>query len=182
MKKWNLIIDIEKCHDCNNCFLACKDEYVGNDFLPYSIAQPNHGQRWMNIMRKERGQYPKVDIAYLPIPCMHCDDAPCIKGSKDGAAYKREDGIVIFDAAVCIGCKDCIDACPLGVVQFDDAAGVAQKCDLCADRLDRGLAPACVVACPSHCIYFGDVKEITERLGQQKLLVWYKAADSENKL
>ena len=97
MKKWNLIIDVAKCHDCNNCFLACKDEYFENDFPPYSVAQPRHGQRWMNIMRKERGEYPEVDVAYLPILCMHCDDAPCIKKSKEGAVYKRKDGIVLIE-------------------------------------------------------------------------------------
>jgi Fe-S-cluster-containing dehydrogenase component len=77
MKKWNLIIDIEKCEDCNNCFLACKDEHVDNDWPGYAVSQPLHGQRWMNIMRRERGQYPIIDVAYLPVPCMHCDKAPC---------------------------------------------------------------------------------------------------------
>ena len=76
MKKWNMIIDIAKCHDCNNCFLACKDEFVDNDWPSYSLAQPTAGQRWMNIHRQERGQYPKVDVSFLPLPCMHCDNAP----------------------------------------------------------------------------------------------------------
>ncbi len=90
------------------------------------------------------------------------------------AITKREDGIVLIDEELCIGCKDCIEACPLGVMQFDEEREVAQKCNLCVDRLDRGLQPACVAACPSHCIYFGDIKKITERLGKEKLLVWYK--------
>ena len=55
MKKAYMIIDVEKCEDCNNCFMACKDEYVDNEFLPYSSAQPRHGHRWMNIVRRERG-------------------------------------------------------------------------------------------------------------------------------
>ena len=76
MKKWNLIVDVALCHDCNNCFLACKDEYVGNDFKGYSAAQPWFGQRWMNVERKERGQFPMVQVAYLPTPSMHGDDAP----------------------------------------------------------------------------------------------------------
>jgi Fe-S-cluster-containing dehydrogenase component len=54
MKKWNLIIDVAQCHDCNNCFLARKDEYAGNDWVPFSVAQPWHGHRWMDIIRKER--------------------------------------------------------------------------------------------------------------------------------
>ena len=97
MKKWHMIIDVEKCEDCNNCFLACKDEYVDNDWPGYSASQPRHGHRWMNIMRKERGQYPIIDVAYLPVPCMHCDNAPCVKAAKDGAIYQRADGIVIID-------------------------------------------------------------------------------------
>jgi Fe-S-cluster-containing dehydrogenase component len=60
-------------------------------------------------------------------------------------------------------------------MQFDEEKGLAQKCDLCVDRVDKGLPPACVAACPSHCIYFGDIGDIAERLGEQKLLVWYKA-------
>ena len=97
MKNWQLIIDVEKCEDCNNCFLACKDEHVDNDWPGYSLPQPLHGHRWMNIMRKERGQFPMIDVAYLPIPCMHCDRAPCIEAAKGGAVYKRDDGIVIID-------------------------------------------------------------------------------------
>jgi len=56
MKSWHLIIDVARCHDCNDCFLADKDEFVDNEFPPYSAAQPWHGHRWMNIKRKERGQ------------------------------------------------------------------------------------------------------------------------------
>src|SRR5450756_433020 len=86
MKKWHLIIDVARCHDCNDCFLADRDEFVGNDFPPSAVSQPNHGHRWMNIKRKERGQYPIVQVAYLPMPCMHCDEAPCL--TADGAVYK----------------------------------------------------------------------------------------------
>ncbi|SDE55207.1 hypothetical protein [Sporomusa acidovorans] len=82
MKKWHLIIDVEKCVDCNNCFMACKDEHVDNDWPGYTRPQPRHGQRWINIKRTERGQYPLVDVAYRPTPCMHCEDAPCIRASK----------------------------------------------------------------------------------------------------
>lgn len=95
MKKWNVIIDLEKCEDCNNCFLACKDEHVDNHWPGYSVSQPKHGHRWINIMRKERGQFPLIDVAYLPIPCMHCDNAPCIKGGKrrggiqEGGRYRH---------------------------------------------------------------------------------------------
>jgi len=150
MKKWNLIIDVEKCEDCNNCFLACKDEFVDNDFPGYSVSQPRHGHRWMNIMRKERGQHPMVDVGYLPIPCMHCDDAPCIKKAKDGAVYRRDDGIVIIDPEKAKGRKDIVDSCPYGTVWWNEEKDVAQKCILCAHLLDNGWKePRCVQACPT---------------------------------
>lgn len=153
MKKWNLIIDVAKCHDCNNCFLSCKDEYIENDFPPYSVAQPRHGHRWINILRKERGQYPKVDVAYLPIPCMHCDDAPCIKAGKDGAVYKREDGIVIIDPEKAKGQRNIVDACPYGAVWWNDEKAVPQKCTFCVHLLESGWEkPRCVQACPTEAL------------------------------
>ena len=150
MKKWNLIIDVAKCHDCNNCFLACKDEYVENDFPPYSLAQPKHGHRWMNIMRKERGQFPQIDVAYLPIPCMQCDNAPCIKAAQNGAVYKRDDGIVIIDPIKAQGQNHLVDACPYGAIWWNEEHNLPQKCTLCAHLLDQGWKePRCVQACPT---------------------------------
>jgi len=92
-----------------------------------------------------------------------------------GAITKRGDGIVLIDEELCIGCRDCIEACPLGVMQFDEDKKVAQKCDLCVNRLDKGLQPSCVATCPSHCIFWGNTKEIAGKLREKKLLVWYKA-------
>ncbi len=150
MNKWNLLIDVAQCHDCNNCFLACKDEYYENDFLPYSLAQPRHGHRWMDIQRKERGQYPLVDVAYLPVPCMHCDNAPCIVESKDGDVYKRDDGIVLINPAKTKGRKDILDMCPYGAIWWNEEKAIPQKCTLCAHLLDDGWEqPRCVQACPT---------------------------------
>lgn len=150
MKKWNMIIDVAKCHDCNNCFLACKDEHVGNAWPPYSSPQPWHGHRWMNIMRKERGQYPFVDVAYLPMPCMHCDDAPCIGAAKNGAVYKREDGIVIIDPEKAEGQNGLVTACPYGAIWWNAETSVPQKCTLCVHLLEEGWdKPRCVQACPT---------------------------------
>ena len=131
MKKWNLIIDVEKCEDCNNCFLACKDEHVGNDWPGYAASQPLHGHRWIDIMRKERGQYPLVDVAYRPTPCMHCDNAPCIKAAKDGAIYKRDDGIVIIDPEKSKGQKAVLDACPYDAIWWNEEKEIPQKCTFC---------------------------------------------------
>jgi Fe-S-cluster-containing dehydrogenase component len=150
MKKWNLIIDVAKCHDCNDCFLSCKDEYWENDFPPYSAAQPRHGHRWINVMRKERGEYPKVDVVYLPTPCMHCDDAPCIKAAKKDAIYKRDDGIVVIDPEKAKGQKNLVKSCPYGVIYWNEEKSLPQKCTLCVHLLEDGWKePRCVQACPT---------------------------------
>jgi Fe-S-cluster-containing dehydrogenase component len=150
MKKWHLIIDLDKCENCNNCFLACKDEFCGNDWSGYSASQPTHGQRWMNILRKERGQFPIIDVAYLPSPCMHCDEAPCLHSASDGAVIKRPDGIVLIDPQKGRGQKHLVSACPYGAIYWNAEKDLPQKCTLCAHLLDEGWkAPRCVQACPT---------------------------------
>jgi len=161
MNKWNLIVDIAKCHDCNNCFLACKDEYFENDFPPYSSAQPRMGQRWIDILRKERGQFPRVDVSYLPLLCMHCDDADCIKAAEGGAVYKRDDGIVIIDPLKAKGKKAIVESCPHGVIWWNDELDLPQKCTFCAHLLDEGWdKPRCVQACPTGALEFVHIEDL----------------------
>ena len=149
MKKWHLIIDVEKCVDCNNCFLACKDEHIDNDWPGYTKPQPRHGHRWINIMRKERGQYPLVDVAYRPTTCMHCEDAPCMKVAQ-GSITKRVDGVVIIDPVKAKGQKEVVKACPYQAIWWNEEQEVAQKCTFCAHLLDQGWKkPRCVQACPT---------------------------------
>jgi len=150
MKKYSFIIDVARCENCNNCFLSCKDEYCGNEWPGYSASQPLHGQRWMNIGRKERGIFPEIDVAYLPRPCMHCDDAPCIEAAKDNAVYKREDGIVIIDPQKAKGQKELAASCPFGAIWWNEEAQLPQKCTFCAHLLDKGWKqPRCVQSCPT---------------------------------
>ncbi len=150
MKKWNLVIDVERCENCNNCFLSCKDEYINNDWPGYSAPQPDRGKSWINVEGKERGQYPFIDVAYLPIPCMHCDNAPCIKASRNGAIHKRPDGIVMIDPIKSKGQKDVIKACPSGVITWNEKLQIPQKCTLCAHLLDDGWEKSrCVQSCPT---------------------------------
>ncbi len=152
-KKWNLVIDVSRCMDCNDCFLADKDEFTGNDFLPYSLAQPWSGHRWMNIMRTERGQYPLVQVAYRPTPCLHCDDAPCIKDSPKGTVYKRDDGLVIIDPVKAKGHPEIVSTCPYEVIYWNEEAQVAQKCTGCAHLLDEGWTDTrCSQVCPAGAI------------------------------
>jgi Fe-S-cluster-containing dehydrogenase component len=175
MNKWNLIIDIEKCEDCNNCFLACKDEHVGNDWPGYAVSQPLHGQRWMNIMRKERGQCPVIDVAYLPVPCMHCDNAPCIKAARDGAVYKRDDGIVIIDPIKARGQKDIVKSCPYEAIWWNAENDTPQKCTFCAHLMDDGWkAPRCVQACPTDALQVvqAEDSEMSKIIESENLEVW----------
>ena len=151
MKKWNLVIDLALCHDCNDCFLADKDEFVGNDFPPYSAAQPWHGHRWMNIERAERGQYPIVQTSYLPLPCQHCDNAPCL--TADGAVHKRDDGLVIIDPVKAKGRKEILGSCPYGVIYWNEESQLPQKCTGCAHLIDQGWTDTrCSQVCPTGAI------------------------------
>jgi Fe-S-cluster-containing dehydrogenase component len=174
MKKWNMIIDVNHCMDCNDCFLADKDEFVGNDHLPYSVAQPWSGHRWMNVERKERGQYPLVKVAYRPTPCLHCDEAPCMKESPAGTVYKREDGLVVIDPEKAKGHPEIVKTCPYGVIYWNEEAQVAQKCTGCAHLMDQGWQDTrCSQICPADAIklVFADDAEMTERVAGEKLEV-----------
>ena len=129
MKKWNLIIDVAECTNCNLCTLASMDEYVDNDFPGYSAPMPKHGHRWIDILQKERGQIPTIDIAYVPTLCNHCDNAPCVaKGG--GAVSKRADGIVLIDPVKAKGRKDLVEFMPLRPHLVERGAQVAAGLDL----------------------------------------------------
>lgn len=137
MKKWNLIVDVAECTNCNLCTLAAMDEYVGNEFPGYSAPMPKHGHKWINILQKERGQVPAVDIAYVPTMCNHCDDAPCIaKGG--GAVKKRDDGIVLIDPVKAKGRKDLVEACPYGHIWWNEELQVPQAWTFDAHLIDGG--------------------------------------------
>jgi Fe-S-cluster-containing dehydrogenase component len=173
-KKWNLVIDLSRCMDCNDCFLADKDEFVGNDFLPYSVAQPWHGHRWMNIERKERGKFPLVKVAYLPLPCLHCDEAPCIEKSPPGTVYKRADGLVIIDPVKAKGHREIVDTCPYEVIYWNEEAQVAQKCTGCAHLIDEGWTETrCSQVCPAEAIrlVFADDAEMAQTAAAEGLEV-----------
>jgi Fe-S-cluster-containing dehydrogenase component len=138
MQKWNMIIDVAECTNCNLCTLATMDEYVGNDWPGVAAPMPRHGHKWINILQKERGQAPMIDIAYVPTLCNHCDDAPCIKAARDGAITKREDGIVIIDPVKAKGQKQLVDACPYGHIWWNDDLQLPQAWPFDAHLIDQG--------------------------------------------
>ncbi len=174
MKKKILIIDVAKCENCNNCFLACKDEHCGNNWPGYSRPQPLHGHRWMNIHRRERGQFPFVDAAYLPMPCMHCEDPLCMRVSGKGIITKREDGIVLIDPDKAKGRRKMVNACPYSAIWWNAEEEIPQKCTFCAHLLDQGWTkPRCVQACPTGALSFCELEkeELREMINSQKLEV-----------
>ena len=154
MKKPHLIIDVALCQGCNNCFLACKDEHTGNDWPGYTKPQSDHGERWIHIPCRERGQYPIIDVAYRATLCTHCADAPCVARS-DGAISKRADGIVLIDPEKAAGREDLVEACPYGMIVWSEESSAPQKCTLCAHLLDNGWTkPRCAQACGPGALSF----------------------------
>lgn len=161
-----MVINIDACIGCYNCVIACKDEHVGNEWSPYSAAQPDTGHFWMNLIEKERVLPQVIRVTYTPIPCMQCKDAPCVKAAKGGAAYIRDDGIVVFDSVKAKGQRQIVDSCPYGVVYWNEqkaipeVGGLPQKCTFCAHLLDRGYRqPRCAESCPTDAIVFGDLED-----------------------
>jgi Fe-S-cluster-containing dehydrogenase component len=138
VKKWNMIIDVAECTNCNLCTLATMDEYVGNAWPGYSAPMPRHGHKWMDILQKERGQAPMIDIAYVPVMCNHCDDAPCVKAARNGAVRKRQDGIVLIDPERAKGQKQLVEACPYGHIWWNDELGLPQAWPFDAHLIDQG--------------------------------------------
>lgn len=150
MKQWYIVQDIRWCYYCNDCFMACKDEHVGNNWPGYTESQPRHGHRWMNNFRRERGRYARNDVIYLSMPCQHCEKCPLVDA---GFAKRREDGIVLIDYEKARGNEKIPAMCPYGAVYWNEENQVAQKCTMCAHLLDSpdwvpGV-PRCVHSCPT---------------------------------
>jgi molybdopterin-containing oxidoreductase family iron-sulfur binding subunit len=108
MPKYGMAIDLDKCFGCRACMVACKVEN--------NTPEANF---WMYVFRLEEGEFPNSKVTFLPRPCMHCDNAPCVKVCPVGARFKQEDGIVCTDWDRCIGCRYCEVACPYGVNYFN---------------------------------------------------------------
>lgn len=148
--KWNLVVDVANCTNCNNCTLAVQDEHVGNAFPGYAAEMPKHGHRWIDIKRRERGQGTMTDVGYLPTMCQHCDDAPCMAAAQDGAVTKRPDGIVVIDPDKSRGQKQIVDACPYGAVSWNEELDIPQAWFFDAHLIDAGWTePRCVDVCPT---------------------------------
>jgi Fe-S-cluster-containing dehydrogenase component len=171
--KYGMFIDLDKCVGCQACTIACKAE----NNVPEGIQRNK-------VLPIGKGKYPNYKMQLIPMPCMHCEDAPCIKMCPVKATYLREDGVVVQDDKKCVGCKYCMNACPYAVRMFNKKTpytsdkdygytpdytnpvvklrprGVVEKCTFCMHRIDAGNpTPACVEACPADARHFGDIDD-----------------------
>jgi menaquinone reductase, iron-sulfur cluster-binding subunit len=124
MPKWSMVIDLEKCIACQACSIACRFENNTPVVAPEQ-AEMGRAVRWNDVFplpinsAEETGEYPNVTTRYIPRPCMHCENPPCVKVCPVGATFINEEGIVEQNYARCIGCRFCTVACPYGVRYFN---------------------------------------------------------------
>lgn len=176
-----MVIDLKRCVGCQACVTTCKAEHG----TPPGVTRSK-------VMRKEFGKFPNVRRLSLPMLCMHCESPACVEVCPTGATYKREeDGIVVVDKNICIGCRACAMACPYGarypvrskegyfgktLTPFEEAkkdgmpVGVIDKCDFCLStgKLERGEEPTCVKNCISKARSFGIREEMMELVVERK--------------
>lgn len=190
MNKWNLIVNVGRCENCQNCVIAYRDEHAGNDFPGYAAPAAAVGDVPINIKRRVQGSAPMVDTTYLPVMCNHCDNAPCQKVGGD-AIRKREDGIVIIDPVKARGRKDIVKSCPYGAIVWNEELQVPQTWIFDAHLLDTGWKePRCQHSCPTDVfetvrIDDGAMAERAKNEGLRRLLedlgaaprVWYRDLD-----
>ncbi|HET7112092.1 MAG TPA: 4Fe-4S dicluster domain-containing protein [Pyrinomonadaceae bacterium] len=146
--QWAKVIDHTRCIGCHACTTACKSE----NLVPLSVTRTY-------VKHVDVGVFPQARRAHQVTRCNQCAHAPCVTACPTAAMFKRRDGIVDFDKSICIGCKACMAACPYDAIFINPEDHSAEKCNLCAHRIDVGLEPACVVVCPTQAILIGDMND-----------------------
>lgn len=165
MKQLGFFFDARRCNGCKTCVVACKDAHnlpVGRNFR--HVLEVTDG-KWSKDAKSGAWKQ-NVYAYYLSIACNHCSDPACVKACPTGAHHKRtEDGLVVINTDKCIGCGNCAKACPYGAPELDEKAHKMTKCDACLNRLEQGLQPICVEACPQRALEFGDIEELRKKHG-----------------
>jgi molybdopterin-containing oxidoreductase family iron-sulfur binding subunit len=186
-KRWGMVIDVGACIGCRQCTYACKEENsIPNAPLPLQWIETfemdqNEPITHLNSVPSSQSRTAYTDSPirgkwYLPTHCLHCENPPCVRVCPTGATFKSEDGIVEMDYDKCIGCRQCMAACPYNARTFNwgkpqiseedvnplvpvRAIGVVEKCSFCQHRVREGKLPKCVEACPVGAKHFGDLND-----------------------
>jgi Fe-S-cluster-containing dehydrogenase component len=169
-KKLGLVIDLDTCVGCHACVTSCK-EWNSQSPNGAPLADVDaYGSDPVGTFLNRVHSFEVTPaegtptVTHFPRSCLHCDNAPCVTVCPTGASYKRtEDGIVLVNEDICIGCGLCAWACPYGAREMDGAEKVMKKCTLCVDRIyndtlpEADRVPACVKSCPAGARHFGDL-------------------------
>ena len=153
--QWAKVIDHTRCIGCHACTTACKSENI----VPLSVTRTY-------VKHVDVGVFPQARRVHQVTRCNQCAHAPCATACPTTAMFKRADGIVDFDKSICIGCKACMAACPYDAIFINPEDHSAEKCNLCAHRIDMQLEPACVVVCPTQAILVGDMNDSDSYVAQ----------------
>ncbi len=140
-------INNKNCYGCKTCSIACKSEKQ----LNLGVLQ----RRVVSIRQDD-----PLAVSFISMSCNHCEDPACVSNCPVGAYTKLESGIVQQDHDLCIGCKMCIEACPYNAPCYDEETSRTFKCDMCIDRQEQGLLPACVDACPGANLAIGEMEDL----------------------
>ncbi len=174
--RWGMLIDSNKCAEgCNDCVQACNDEHGLRGF-----DRPATDAQWIRKVKLKDKQTGHTQT--LPLLCQHCEKPPCVDVCPTGASFKREDGIVLVDKHICIGCRYCMMACPYKARSFihetlqdqmphaPRGKGTVESCTFCVHRVDDGRTPACVEACSAenhNAMIFGDLNDPYSEISTQ---------------
>ena len=171
------LIDVTTCIGCKACEVACL-EWNGYPFRETVFdntyqTMPDLAWNYYNLIRFNEHVAEDGTFSWLMQKdgCMHCADPGCLRACPaDGAIVQYSNGIVDFQQENCIGCQYCVTGCPFNIPKFNSETKKVYKCTLCSDRVDVGLEPACIKACPTGCLHFGtkeDMKDLAETRAAQ---------------
>ncbi|MCL2205809.1 MAG: 4Fe-4S dicluster domain-containing protein [Treponema sp.] len=152
MSQYGFYFDMQRCVGCRVCQIACK----GKNGLALEATL-------LKVRTFESGVYPNPGIYHIPTTCNHCANPPCVPVCPVQAIEKLPSGIVDIDPDRCIGCRACIASCPYTAIHFIEEQAIAKKCDFCRDLVEDGGNPACVDACMTRSLHWGEMGELAAR-------------------